>query len=321
MPEIYFKLASNNPRNKINRADPKESELLERMNRGELTKYRELQQDADGNPSLYVAMATDPVVEGCLVCHGDPEDAPREMVARYPQAEGYYEKKGDIRALISIRIPLADHLEDARRIANILIFITAAILSVVYFLIWLFLRNRERQRRLILAKNVELEKISTTDYLTGIHNRLGFMRLAEQAFSIARRYEKPLSLVMFDLDDFKQVNDRYGHDTGDQVLRALASLVKERLRSSDIFGRIGGEEFLILVVEQDLQGVEALAEELRKVVLNASLPHELRLTVSLGIVRLSGEKSLSEMIIHADRALYRSKHEGKNRASVYRTTV
>ncbi|MEW7980759.1 MAG: DUF3365 domain-containing protein [Candidatus Sedimenticola endophacoides] len=124
MPEIYFKLASNNSRNKINRADPKESELLERMNRGELTKYRELQQDADGAPSLYVAMATDPVAEGCLACHGDPEDAPREMVARYPRAEDYYEKEGDIRALISIRIPLADHLEDARRIANILIFIT-----------------------------------------------------------------------------------------------------------------------------------------------------------------------------------------------------
>jgi len=92
--EIYFKLASNNPRNEINRADERESQLLNQMNDGELKNYREIIQKADGHKSLYIAIPTKPITKSCLKCHGDPADAPKEMIELYPEATGYYEEGG-----------------------------------------------------------------------------------------------------------------------------------------------------------------------------------------------------------------------------------
>jgi diguanylate cyclase (GGDEF)-like protein len=318
LPEIYFKLASNNPRNKINSADEHESLLLKKMNAGEITEFRKVVEDPDGNKTLYIAMATDPIESGCLKCHGDPKDAPTEMVALYPKAKGYFEKVGDIRALISIRVPLAKHLEDGQQVANILTLVTFGVLVIIYTIIWFFMQRSDQQSQIILTKNQELEKISTTDYLTNILNRLGFMRLAEQGFSVAKRYDKPFSLIMFDLDRFKEINDSHGHEIGDQVLKTLTALVLQRVRSSDIFGRVGGEEFLVAALEQDQKDALALAEELREIIAGAEFPHQLKISASFGVIQYSNENTLSELISRADQALYQSKNGGRNQVTLFR---
>ena len=315
LPPIYFKLASDNPRNEINRADARESELLRQMNAGTLTEHREIIEQPDGTRVLYVVMATAPVEKSCLRCHGDPKDAPAELVEQYPEAAGYHEKVGDIRALISIRVPLDRHLADGRRIANILTLTAFGVLAVIYALIWYFIRRNEAQKQLILEKNRTLERLSVTDYLTDILNRHGFMKLAGKAFESARRYARPFSLIMIDLDHFKEINDTHGHDVGDQVLRELARLLTNRVRCSDILGRLGGEELIIAPTEQDIAGAEALAEQLRAAIEETIFAGGLRLTASFGVAELTDESSLTRLLVRVDHALYRAKAGGRNRVS------
>ncbi len=315
--EIYFKLATSNPRNEINRTDEKEAELLRRMNEGDLEEFKEVTVGEDGEPMLYLAMATKPVTHGCLKCHGKPEDAPGEMVSQYPDAAGYYEKVGDIRALISIRVPLAGYLEHGRRIAYSLTLVTAIVLTSIYTLIWLFIRHQNKQQQIILEKNQALESLSVTDYLCGIYNRMGFMRFAQKAYETAVRYDKPLSLIMFDLDHFKQVNDLHGHQMGDRVLRELGLAVGNRLRGTDIFGRFGGEEFIIALIEQHASGAQALAEVLRQSVAEMEFDNGLKVTSSFGVAQLDAESGLEELIKHADQALYLAKERGRNQVVLY----
>jgi diguanylate cyclase (GGDEF)-like protein len=310
LPEIYFKLASTNPRNEINRADTKEADLLRLMNENKLDKHREILEDTEGNKTLYYAMATEPIVEGCLKCHGDPQDAPAEMVSLYPESAGYFEEVGDIRALISIRIPLDQYLLAGHRIAKTMTIIACVILAAIYGLIFFFIRQIDRQ-------NGELKQLSVRDYLTGIYNRMGFMKLSEHELSVAKRYKKPFSLVMFDLDYFKDVNDTYGHDTGDKLLSEITGVVSDRIRSSDLFGRWGGEEFVIAIPEQDIDGAQSLAEELRDDISKTTFAGKLNITASFGITELSGNETFDELVIQADKALYQSKDAGRNCVSIF----
>ncbi len=321
LPEIYFKLASSNPRNEINRANEFESLLLKRMNAGELSKFKEVSEDNNGDKFLYFAMANDPNAKSCLLCHGDPADAPKEMVDLYPQAAGYHEEEGNIRSLISIRVPLKTHLRAGEKISNTLTMVTFIILSLILSLIWFFIKYADTQHQIILDKNQQLERTSITDYLTNIYNRMGFMQAAEQPFSGAKRYDKSFSLIMLDLDHFKQVNDTHGHETGDRVLQELALLIKSRLRTSDIFGRVGGEEFLIAVVEQSEEGAATVANVLRTAVADFHFVKDLSLTASFGVAELTDEVSLSALISHADQALYHAKNAGRNRFCLYSAEV
>lgn len=317
LPEVYFKLASNNPRNEINRADEAESQLLKMMNDGLIEDYREVIEEPDGGKYLYIAIPTKPITRGCLRCHGDPDDAPEEMVAMYPKAKGYFEDVGDIRALISIRIPLENHLKDGEQVSNTLTFITFVILSLIYMMIWFFIKHIDQQQQVIFAKNQELEQASVTDFLTNIYNRLGFMKISERLLDSAKRYNKSFSIIMFDLDYFKNVNDQHGHDIGDAVLVELANLVTKRLRQSDVFGRFGGEEFIIASMEQNASGAASLAEELRATIETHEFPEKLNLTASFGVAELAGDVLLSDLISYADKALYESKNAGRNSVSLF----
>lgn len=315
--EIYFKLASSNPRNEINRADAFEAELLRKMNEGNLEEYKEVSEDSNGEKSLYFAMPTKPITKGCLKCHGDPEDAPNEMVSQYPESVGYYEKEGTIRALISIKVPLRSYLQEGKAASNTLTMVTFIVLALVYMLLFFFIIRNDRQQQIIMEKNKQLEYASTTDYLTKIYNRMGFMQFTEHAFKAAVRYEKPFSLIMFDLDYFKNVNDEYGHQEGDDALRELAEFVNKRIRSSDIFGRFGGEEFIIASVEQNLSGAFKLAEEIRKSVSEHRFSSGLQFTISLGVAEKSNQKTLSDLIQNADIALYKAKELGRNKVVTF----
>ncbi|WP_197413134.1 sensor domain-containing diguanylate cyclase [Vibrio sp. MEBiC08052] len=158
-----------------------------------------------------------------------------------------------------------------------------------------------------------LEVLSVTDRLTGMHNRLKLDETLEKEVYRADRRQHPLSIIMLDIDDFKVVNDTFGHQVGDEVLCKIAELLKHYVRKTDIPGRWGGEEFLIVCPETDLHGVQILAEKIRQSLMNHDFDVVGRCTCSFGVVSRMDNESIEQMIERADIALYTAKDRGKNR--------
>jgi diguanylate cyclase (GGDEF)-like protein len=164
-----------------------------------------------------------------------------------------------------------------------------------------------------------VQLLATTDGLTGVDNRRHFFALAEQDLARAPDHHEPMTAVMVDIDHFKQVNDRYGHQVGDQVIQAVAERVRRTLRSTDRFARYGGEEFVILLRDQAPNPTE-VGERLRRAVADTPIDSDagaLPVTVSVGVYVFDPSRSLlPEALDRADAALYRSKQSGRNRVTV-----
>jgi diguanylate cyclase (GGDEF)-like protein/PAS domain S-box-containing protein len=162
-----------------------------------------------------------------------------------------------------------------------------------------------------------LEKMATTDSLTGIANRRHFITQGKAAFETFRRYRRPLSLLMLDIDYFKKVNDTFGHSVGDEVLIRLAKVCEETMRSTDFCGRLGGEEFACLLAETGLQEAAGVAERLRQEIEGLVLSidgNDIRFTVSIGVAEANaGDATLDFILKRADDALYKAKRAGRNR--------
>jgi diguanylate cyclase (GGDEF)-like protein len=177
------------------------------------------------------------------------------------------------------------------------------------------MRVAERTGELMRA-NERLAELATHDELTGLYNRRGLFELAQREFARARRTGRGLALVMADLDHFKEVNDRYGHLAGDEVLKRCAAVHAKLARASDLCGRLGGEEFLLLAPETDLEGAIALAERVRHS-LREMDEGGIRVTASFGVTVLrDSDRSLDDMLRRADDALYRAKAGGRDRVAI-----
>jgi diguanylate cyclase (GGDEF)-like protein len=167
----------------------------------------------------------------------------------------------------------------------------------------------------------EMEVLATKDSLTGMLNRRHFMTLGAYAFDSARRAGQTVAALMVDLDDFKRVNDRYGHLAGDQVLMDVTSIIQSSLRKEDLVGRIGGEEFAALLTGTELNDVERISDRiLRNVAEHKSKvgTKEIQITLSIGIALLdSGIESLAKLLERSDDAMYAAKKAGKNRVMVW----
>jgi diguanylate cyclase (GGDEF)-like protein len=155
-----------------------------------------------------------------------------------------------------------------------------------------------------------------TDALTGLLNRYGLQHVLAREHAEARRYNRPFSCLMIDLDNFKTINDTYGHTAGDLALQQVAGILREVVRGSDTVFRYGGEEFLVLLPETDLEGAAALGEKIRAAA--ASRPfgdgeHVFNLTLSAGASSLCDNESGNDMIARADMSLYHAKKQGRNR--------
>lgn len=165
----------------------------------------------------------------------------------------------------------------------------------------------------IRVVRLKIEPGSLLDPLTGCYNRNVFFAELQSEISRAERYKVPFSLIEFDIDHFKKVNDSYGHDTGDRVLRELTAYVRGLLRSSDILARTGGEEFTIIVPHTDAADARRLAEKLRKEIeeYNFDLPEPV--TCSFGVSTYSEGESWQDLFSRADELLYNAKENGRNR--------
>ena len=166
-------------------------------------------------------------------------------------------------------------------------------------------------------KNSSLSVLASTDYLTGIMNKRMFNEISEHYFKTAQKNELTLTLLLLDLDHFKKVNDTYGHQAGDQLLKRFVEIVERILNKSDIFSRIGGEEFAILLSQVNSNDAYILAERIRNEIENDFITYEgqdIRVTISIGISDMRETDTVFENIFsRADMALYRAKHEGRNK--------
>ncbi len=163
------------------------------------------------------------------------------------------------------------------------------------------------------SKNRELKQVSITDKLTGCYNRHHLDKVLLEQAELVRRHQRPLALVLFDLDHFKRLNDTHGHQMGDEVLHTFAELVRGQVRSTDVFGRWGGEEFLLICPETDQKQACQVAEKIRKVLEEHEFPQGIRQTLSAGVLSLKQEMSLDQLLSEVDEQLYRAKQQGRNR--------
>jgi diguanylate cyclase (GGDEF)-like protein/PAS domain S-box-containing protein len=177
----------------------------------------------------------------------------------------------------------------------------------------------EKIRRL----NIGLEQLAMTDYLTNLYNRRYFMQRGAEEFKRSRRNNQPLALLMLDIDQFKKVNDTYGHETGDLALQQVAAALKSSLREIDILGRMGGEEFAVLLPNTLLHAAALLAERVQQTMAGTSfemlgVSSTISITISIGVAAATNEMSgIDDMLRNADAAMYQAKHYGGNRVMQY----
>lgn len=297
---ITAHITSLKPLNPKNAPSNWEAEGLRSFERG----GREARSVVSEGGNRYVRLMRPLVTEeSCLACHAQ---------------QGY--KKGDIRGGISIRMPMG--LLEAglgKQFKH---------LALAHAAVWLLgllglfagslgLRRRTAERDLALQElkqaNALLESQATTDAVTGILNRRKFCELLETAIQESKRYGLPLAIIFFDVDRFKSINDTYGHDAGDSVLRELAGLVSGMIRKTDIFARFGGEEFVLVVHNNDGRTVRMLAEKIRSRVSQHSFISVGQVTASFGVARLYQDDTAETLVKRADQAMYNAKHAGRNR--------
>lgn len=243
--------------------------------------------------------------ESCIPCH---------VKQKY--------KKGDISGGISIKVPMTLFESATKR--------QVELLWAGHGTIWLLgltglyagykglsRRNEERAQaeEELNRVNAILEYQATTDSMTGINNRRKFLELLHEKIQEAKRYDIPLALIFFDIDHFKLINDSYGHETGDNVLRELARIVTGMIRQTDVFARFGGEEFVLLVHNSEAGTGRELAEKIRSRIEEHKFPIIGRMTCSFGISTFSQGDSEESFLKRADDAMYASKQAGRNRVA------
>ena len=163
----------------------------------------------------------------------------------------------------------------------------------------------------------QLLVLATTDSLSGLNNRREFKNLFRREYERAKRYDEELSMLIMDFDQFKSINDSYGHGAGDAAIQKIGTLIKDNFRKTDIRGRIGGEEFAVVLQKTSLDQAKAIGEDFRKIIEKTRLMYdgnEISFTVSIGVTSIKGcnNNSILDLMKYADKALYAAKARGKN---------
>jgi diguanylate cyclase (GGDEF)-like protein len=217
---------------------------------------------------------------------------------------------------------MIDAIEQPEQLSSAFSFqhVRMAAYFAVIGLVFGIVHGLDRHRNIVLYRKVR--QLSVTDPLTGLHNRRFFMQSLRREHARAKRYGNDLSLIMIDIDHFKQFNDAHGHPAGDVLLRSFATRMRRVARSTDVVARVGGEEFMILMPDTNLPMAAHLAERLRKDIENYPFEHRAtqpdgRITVSIGCAQLdrNSESDMDHLLRTVDDCLYRAKNCGRNQIS------
>jgi diguanylate cyclase (GGDEF)-like protein len=289
---VWFRITSLKPLNPDNAPDPFERRALASFDRGEGEVFG---TDVLAGRKTFRYMAPLFVERDCLPCHG---------------SQGY--AVGEVRGGVSVSFDIEDIEARARNnIASTLALGAAAVLALLA-LTYIFTR---KLLAALAATRARIEHMAITDELTQAYNRRFIMARIEEEFQRSRRMGHALSILILDIDLFKAVNDRYGHATGDTVIREVARRIQGTLRAYDVMARYGGEEFIVLLTGTRLPDALALAERIRAR-LEAEPIEGIRITGSLGAASLGPEDaSIEPVLVRADEGLYAAKRGGRNRVS------
>lgn len=241
----------------------------------------------------------------------DANPAARELIAKEPSVLAQVSNKGD-KPEVEFAGRFFEH--SRRNVSGIATRAEAIRLHDVTERRTIEMELREAQERL-RRSHLDLEKLASTDALTGLPNRRAFFEALRNETLRSERSGRPFALVITDLDRFKQINDRFGHQTGDFALESVAADLRRAMRENDVAARVGGEEFALILPDTDLPGALTLAERVRAAVARtiSSAGAEFQVSMSLGVVLHQKGMSEKELISRADAALYQAKHEGRNR--------
>jgi len=292
-----LRITSLRPLNPGNAPDDFERNALGRFETGETEYWTTVETEGARVYRYMGALRTD---APCLQCHA---------------IQGYAE--GDVRGGISVSFPIDDIETNLRRTSIAIIAAAILVSCIILSVIYVFFRDL---RRKLESARAQLEEAATTDALTGIRNRRFALESLNAEIAEAGRTQAPLCCAIADADDFKRVNDELGHGSGDQALKAIASILAAGVRPYDLAGRYGGEEFILVFPHTSKAEALAACERLRRDVEAQAGPRVpgLRrpLTISIGIAELqNGDGEADALLDRADGALYRAKAAGKNRCA------
>jgi diguanylate cyclase (GGDEF)-like protein len=210
-------------------------------------------------------------------------------------------------AVTAVLIAQHNAEENARNVGRLFyLFLILNTISaiLVLFLIFSYVRKK-------------LEYESSHDALTSLYNRRAYETIIDNEVARSKRYDSSLSLILFDIDHFKNINDSYGHKTGDKIIISIARLLTESIRKSDSLYRVGGEEFAIISPQTNADSAFKLAEMARQRVAEFAFGIKLKVTISLGVAELHQDVSKDQLYSHADQAMYQAKNAGRNRTEVF----
>lgn len=298
---FQFHITSLKPLNPNNVPDPFELQALLSFAQGKTEAVGK--EKIDGG-TYYRYMAPLFVEKPCLACHA---------------GQGY--QLGDVRGGISVRFNINDMMRAQmlhRLLLGLLFTVTLiSFMGIVHRLVGAL------KRKLVAAENL-IRQMAITDDLTKLKNRRFLHDRLKEELDRATRYRHPLACIFFDADHFKRVNDSYGHEAGDAVLKTISATAQEQCRQTDTLGRYGGEEFLMLLPETDLAQACILAERLRQAIegqISIADQHHIRITATFGVACYSpdttaDQPSLSDFIKQADTAMLEAKKAGRNRVGI-----
>ncbi len=318
-PAYEYKEAVLNPTNPRDRASAWERAMIEKFRAdGTLTEFTGIEGEGIQR-SVYVARPITIKQPQCLVCHSVPSAAPASMIQIYGEKNGFGWQLNETVGMQVVKLPMLYPLEKARETFYSFMLSLLAIFGLMFLALNLVMSGLviEPMARL----NKKLEELATKDFLTDLVNRRRFFEHLESAMASARVKKTGVSVVIFDLDLFKRINDTFGHDSGDVVLKNTALRVRELLRGSDCAARFGGEEFIILLSETRIDAAMAIAEAVRAKI--ANVPFELvgAVSASFGVAEWDMKEDSRALINRADRALYVAKENGRNRVERAETAV
>jgi len=310
-PAYEYKEAVLNPTNPRDRASDWERTLIEKF-RADATQTELTGLQGEGvQRSVYVARPIIIKQAQCLACHSVPAAAPASMLQIYGEKNGFGWQMNETIGMQVVKLPMLYPLEKARRTFYSFMWSLLCIFGLMFLALNLVMSGLVIEP--MARVNKQLEELATKDFLTDLVNRRRFFEHLESAMADARIHNTGLSVVMFDLDFFKRINDTFGHDSGDVVLKNTALRVRELLRGSDCAARFGGEEFIILLRETRIDAALAIAEAVRSKI--ATVPYDLvgAVSASFGVAEWNTKEDARALINRADRALYVAKQTGRNR--------
>jgi two-component system cell cycle response regulator len=310
-PGYQYREAVLNPTNPANLAAGWEQVHIARLRDGSLRGEQVSVSDTPQGRMLRVVRPITISDGACLRCHGEPAHAPAAMRQLYRGGGGFHWRLGETVGAQIVSVPFEVQARRADAAFRNFLIALAGAFALLFVALNVLLSRMVLQP--LNRANLALDRLADTDALTGVHNRRSLDRRLQHALGVARSGQQPLSVIAFDLDHFKQINDRYGHDAGDEVLKQVSEALRGRLRQQDTLARVGGEEFIVVLPQATGDSARRVAESLRRQVSAAVTGRGGPVTASFGVTQWDGREAPQALLARADAALYAAKHGGRDR--------